>query len=111
MNKFIKEQLKNCRVNLPYWDDKTTELFIPKNQQHMTTPDARCEIKIKPYVINEPDNFTLSIDWNNGTTPPEEYMVVKLIDNKGKMTRVQGIGKNTGIMWEGWLPEKCFRLM
>ena len=111
MNKFVKQQLMNCNVELPYWDDNTLSIYIQKRTYKNISCDKVYNIKIKNYILEEPSDFTLSIDWNKGTKPPEENMLVKFIDTKGKMKLVNGVGKTTGIMWEGWLPEKGFKVV
>ena len=32
MNKFIKKELEKCRIKLPEYNDDTTYLFIPRNE-------------------------------------------------------------------------------
>ena len=113
MNKFVKEQLKKCNVEMPLWDDNTTHIIIPY-QSNITTISKinnYNNIFIQSYVLVEPPNFTLSHDWNNDTVPPEQYMIVQFIDTKGKMTKVRGKGFNTNIPWEGWLPNKSFEVI
>ena len=109
VNKFVKRELERCRVGLPYWDNDTTEIIIPYGDTAIN--DDTHEIVIKNYIINEPANFTLSYDWNNGTVPPETNMQVKFVDTKGKMTKVDGIGITTNVRWSGWLPNKGFEVI
>lgn len=116
MNKFIRQQLKKCRLPLPEWDDKTTTLVIPMNTSgtsvYTSNSNKNFEIQIKDYIINEPRNFTLSSNWNNGTKPPEHVLInVNYISTVGKMSKIGGTGKTTGIYWEGWLPEKGFEII
>lgn len=111
MNKFVKKELQKCRLSLPKWDNDTTQLVIPLHNSQSELSDTIVEITIKNYIINEPPNFTLSTDWNGGTTPPENQMRVRYIDTKGKMTKVSGVGINTNIHWEWWLPNKSFEVL
>lgn len=112
MNKFIKEQLNKCRVKLPEWNDNTTEIIISNNNESSVVVNSgTIHIMIENYIINEPNTFTLSKDWNNNTVPPEHEMFVEILDKRGKMTRVKGVGINSNTPWEGWLPEKGFRII
>lgn len=112
MNKFIKEQLLKCKVKLPDWNDRTTELVINSSHNAVTRDvhSGSFSIRIKNYIINEPSNFTLSSNWNGGTKPPEENMVVDILEKRGKMYKVKGVGVSSQITWEGWLPEKGFTI-
>lgn len=112
MNKFIKEQLKKCRIVLPDWDDNTTEMIIStKQQKSVINQSGNLHISIENYIINEPATFTLSSNWNGGTKPPENEMIIKIINQTGKMYKVSGTGISTNIYWEGWLPEKGFKIV
>ncbi len=112
MNKFVKQELEKCKVSLPLWDETTTQLVIPLySDDNMTNVEPEYLIQIKNYIVNEPPNFTLSIDWNLGTTPPETQMRVKYVDTKGKMTKVDGVGVTTNTHWSGWLPNKSFEVI
>ena len=77
MNKFVVKELQKCRVPLPKWDNDTTQLVIPLHSSESDAmSDGIFDISIKNYIIHEPPNFTLSIDWNMGTVPPESKMRV-----------------------------------
>lgn len=111
MNKFVKQQLSKCRIELPPYDDNTTHLNIPYGQhtpKNTLNVDDVFTISIKDYIINEPSNFTLSANWNMGTKPPEHTMYVRYVETKGKMICVEGVGANTNQYWKGWLPQKGF---
>ena len=107
MNKFIKEQLKKCRITLPEWDSTTTSLFIPLETVGVIPSNLKL-IYIKNYILNEPPNFTLSHEWNNDTIPPENRMWVKVIETRGKMIKIEGKGVSSEIPWTGWLPQASF---
>ena len=112
MNKFIKEQLNKCTITLPEWDDNTTELVISnKPVSTVKNISGNLHIYIENYIINEPATFTLSSNWNGGTKPPENEMVVNVINQSGKMYKVSGEGLTTKTHWEGWLPQKGFRVL
>lgn len=105
MNKFVKQQLQKCKIELPQWDENTTTFIIPFN-----TSNRRMlkRIHIKNYILNEPPNFTLSHEWNNDTVPPESVMWVSVVETRGKMIRIEGKGASSGIPWVGWLPSAGF---
>ena len=111
MNKFVERELNRCRVNLPEWNSDTTHLVIPFGIE-LPSQDGNKEyvISIKNYILHEPPNFTLSENWNHGTVPPEQFMTVKFVDKRGKLTKVSGVGNRTGIEWSGWLPDKGFEV-
>ena len=112
MNKFVKEQLSKCNTVLPEWDDNTTKLVITGKKESVNKDHFdSIHIHIENYIINEPSNFTLSSNWNGGTKPPENDMIVTIVQQMGKMYKVSGIGKSTNIHWEGWLPQKGFRII
>lgn len=110
MNKFIKEQLNKCHTPLPEWNETTTQIAITgKNNTPQSSGNVR--IHIESYIINEPNNFTLSSDWNNNTVPPEQDMNVEIVQQMGKMYKVSGEGISTNIHWEGWIPQKSFKVV
>ena len=113
MNKFIKEQLNKCSTILPFWDENTTQLIITGKQipNKIQSSSGNITIQIENYIINEPSNFTLSSNWNGGSTPPEHMMNVKIIQQMGKMYKVSGEGVSTKEHWEGWLPQKGFKVI
>lgn len=111
MNKFIEQQLKKCRANLPDWNCTTTKLVIPMNgskvsEQKDLVVGNRYKIKLANYIVNEPPNFTLSANWNKGTKPPEVEMIISITKIMGKMVQVSGMGVNLNFKWSGWLPKK-----
>ena len=114
MNKFIKEQLKKTRVELPDWDDNTTQLIITRGDISTTSDiviNGVYTIKVENYILNPPPTFTLAENWNGGTNPPEEKLNATIIQIMGKMIKVKSSGVTTGIAWEGWLPRKGFTII
>jgi len=116
MNKFILEQLNKTSIIMPPYDNNTTELFIPKSGGTIQQSGAlmvgdKKVIFIEDYIINEPENFTLSTNWNNGTKPPENRLAVQVLQINGKMIKVISRGVNTQIIWEGWLPQKAIKVI
>lgn len=115
MNKFVKRELEKLNNLIPYWDDNTTHLVINRDGKNTISNPIyignKFTIKIENYIINQPPNFSLAENWNGGTVPPEEILEVEVIQLMGKMTKVKAIGKCTRISWEGWLPNKGFRIV
>lgn len=115
MDKLIKAQLNMCKTHLPDWSDDTTHMVIPSQSGKVFNNDIsvgdKFMINIENYIIHEPPNFTLSEQWNGGTTPPENEMDVSIIDIKGKMYKVSGTGQSSKIEWVGWLPRKGFQII
>ena len=125
MNNIIKQGLQKCTIDLPPWDDDTTELIIKK-----TTKDEKPKevelivdierdkyyiIKLKYYIINPPSNFTLSSNWNKGINPTSEYLLGTPTKFVGKMIQWDACGydyKNRqsldDVYSELWLPSKGF---
>lgn len=115
MNKFVKQELEKLNDILPYWDENTTHLVITKDKHGVINNPLyignKFTIKIENYIINQPPNFSLAENWNGGTVPPEEILEVEIIQLMGKMTKVKAVGKCTRISWEGWLPNKSFKIV
>ena len=112
MNKDILKELKKCKsANIPEILETDTEVIIPKYSNIDFIAGLYYNIKIEDYIIDEPDNFTLSSNWNGGTKPPETLLSIKVLEIKGKMVKVDSIGKITGIVWVGWLPKKSITIL
>ena len=114
MNKFTYKELEKINHLISTgWDDNTTHIIIRRDSDiisSLSNTDDRFTIKVENYIINQPPNFSLSENWNRGTVPPEEVLEVKILQVMGKMTKVDAIGKCTRIPWEGWLPNKSFKI-
>lgn len=113
MNKFVKKELEKVNDLLPNWDDSTLNIIIPKEGMiinNLISVGKKFTIKIENYIINQPPNFDLAENWNGGTVPPEEILDVEILQTLGKMTKVKAIGRCTRISWEGWLPNKSFKV-
>lgn len=112
MNKIIKKQLTKVReATIPDFDDNTTNLLIHKLGENHLRQNCYYQIKLENYIINEPENFTLSSNWNGGSKPTDFYMNVEIVKIMGKMIKVNGVGVNDGLLWEGWLPQKGFKII
>lgn len=115
MNKFIKEQLDKCRIQLPEYDDNTTHLLINRNQDIVAIENLQVGgnylFELADYVINEPPSFTLSSNWNKGTKPPEKVVMCSVQEIMGKMIKVLAIGQSTNTQWIGYLPRKAIKVL
>lgn len=114
MHKLIKEQLERCRVAvLPTWDENTTHLVISKKTQ-LSVEDLQVDhyyiIELADYILNEPEGFTLSSNWNKGKKPQSKYLKCCVTKRMGKMIYVEAIGYNIekqediNDIFNGWLP-------
>lgn len=116
MNKFTKRELQKLdNLIIDEWDDTTTHLVIPRDGISVKSLGFnigdKFTIQLEGYIINQPPNFTLSENWNQGTFPPEEILDVEVLRVMGKMIGVRAIGKETQKVWEGWLPQKGFKVI
>ena len=113
INKFTFQELKKIENLLPTdWETKREfTIGIIGNSIPKINVGDRFTIRVENYIINQPSNFTLSENWNHNTVPPEEILDVEVIQLMGKMTKVSAIGKCTRIRWEGWLPNKSFKII
>lgn len=121
MNKLILEQLQKCQhCQVPAYDETTTKIFIPKHEikKELVLTEGHCYlIEIADYVLNPPEGFTLSKNWNGGTNPPTKYMNVSVIKSMGKMFKVEGVGIDItsrcilDCFWSGWLPATAVVIM
>ena len=112
LNKFTLKELYKIKDLLPEnWENELH--FIIGNNKPINVLDIgnKFTIKIENYIINQPPNFSLSENWNGGTVPPEEILDIEIVQTMGKMIKVKAIGKCTGINWEGWLPQKSFKII
>lgn len=125
MNQLIFNELNNIKTTvLPEYDLNTTRIHIVKQTKtNIANKDERLIIGksyiilIADYIINEPDNFTLSANWNKGTKPPNVYMNIYVTNIIGKMIQVNGYSYdiinniNLADSWQGWLPEKAIKII
>ena len=115
MNKFtFRELSKVSNLIQEDWDINSTHLIIPNKDgivKNTISVGEKFTIKLENYIINQPPNFTLSENWNQGTIPPEQILDVEVMRVMGKMIGVKAVGKNSKEVWEGWLPEKGFKII
>lgn len=121
MNPLIKDQLtKIQRVNVPSYDDNTTQITIARNDVKPVTglQEDHCYlISVEDYILNPPEGFTLHTNWNNNIAPKHKVMKIDVTKIMGKMVKVNSIGydmKNqvdTTDLWSGWLPQKSITII
>ena len=114
MNKIIRSQLEKVKVaKLPQWDNNTTFMVIKKGINK--NPDSLevgkyYLVRLADYVINEPEGFTLSTNWNSGRKPQCNAYKCEVVQIMGKMVKINGAGysieqdKDLDPMFHGWLP-------
>lgn len=126
MNKIIKNQLSKVRVQLPEYDDNTTEMIIPR-QTMMSLPIMEHNdfiigkfyiLQLAKYITNPLPNFDLAEKWNNGVVPSSEYIRCQVTDIKGKMINVGAIGfdvlsytDKTDVYSSLWLPKAAITIV
>lgn len=125
MNSIIKKQLDNCNLSLPEYDEDTTYIFIPKNNRNNVVSteieiqkDHYYILELENYIINPPDNFTLSSNWNKGINPKSKYLFGTPTNFVGKMVRWDCCGYDINsnqplddVYSELWLPRKGFKMI
>lgn len=121
MNPLIKQQLEKCKVAvIPTFDDDTTILNIPKGTIVTVSPFevGRCYlVELADYILNPPPDFTLAINWNQGSIPKHKYYKCEINKLMGNMVKIQGCGylpdtqEDTFDMWAGWVPQKGIKLL
>lgn len=125
MNELVFKELNNVKTTLlPEYDLTTTYIHISKqnkidaaNNNQRIAIGRSYIILIADYIINEPDNFTLSTNWNKGTKPPSLYMNIYVTNIIGKMIQINGyaydITNNVNLKdsWQGWVPEKAIKII
>lgn len=112
MNKDIEKELNKCKIaKIPEYSEDILEIVINKHSNLDVLENHYYQVKLEDYIVHEPDNFNLSSNWNNGQKPPEVLMVIKVEKIVGKMIKVEGIGKESAIVWSGWLPRKSVEIL
>lgn len=93
MNKFIEEELNKCKL-AAVEQVSDTEYLIKKK----TVEDIGFEVnkyyivELENYIINPPETFTLSANWNNDVVPKSKNLKVMVTQIMGKMIKVDGCG-------------------
>lgn len=117
MNNTIKQQLDKITAPLPSYDDNTTFIAIPKATIEELRANPQFEInkcylvELADYILDEPPNFTLSANWNNGVKPRNKHLKIAVNKTMGTMLQVNGFGfdyinqLDTADVYMGlWLP-------
>lgn len=122
MNKFIMEQLNECKVaNISEFNNDSTIVYIDGIRKNSGLKFGKYyHMVLANYVVNPPPNFDLADNWNNGTKPSNNDIYAEIIQsssielNKAKMIKISGRCDPSGQMWTGWVPvsaiEKCEEL-
>lgn len=123
MNKYIKEQLKKCKVcTVPYFDEDTTDLIIPLYQLNATQQELILNhyyiIRLSSSVFNPPQTSVLASNWNKGVIPKSEYMMIMYKKSVGEMIQVDGCGwdndrsaSKSDAYLDLWLPRNAFSVI
>ena len=121
MNPIIKKQLEKCKVaNIPDFTEDTRIIHIPKGSLLNVTQYqvGKCYVvELADYVVNPPEGYTLSSNWNKGTVPKYKYYKCEIVKIVGKMICILGCGfdhvhqVDTNDLWEGWVPQDGIKLL
>lgn len=110
INKFTLRELEKVEHLLPSDWRENLHFIVGNGIKSQFERGEKFTIKIEPYIINQPPNFTLAENWNKGTVPPEEILDVEVLQLMDNMIKFKARGKCTKIAWEGWLPRKSFKI-
>ena len=123
MNIFIKKELEKIKANMSYYDDSTTHIHIDKrssnnNQVEDFEVGLKYRIMIEDYILEEPSNFTLSSNWNNGVKPVSKILEGTLKKIQGNMLQWDLVGFDENLQCEKsdkyidlWLPKKSITVL
>lgn len=121
MNNLIQEQLKKCKVaNIPYFDDSTVKLTIPKGSALTITVNElhKCYLlQLADWIIHPSPDSTLACNWNGGVVPKSQFYQAEISQVLSKMIRITGCGfdpetnTSTGDIWEGWVPQEGIKII
>lgn len=108
-SKLIKDQLAKCVFAKPDSFDPETKVFhIPKYSKPIYKLGKTYVIKVPIAEVDNP-NSILAINWNKGSFPPNQYLLINVTDTKGIMiyvdSRPYSLTTNScyGTAWSGWL--------
>lgn len=106
MNNIIEKQLQLIEADLSNFNAEENTFIIPRKRDIKIEEDTCYLVHCKPTLfINE----TLKVNWNSGSLPSEDYLIVFVNKIMGKMIKVDSVGydainkKDTAYHWSGWL--------
>lgn len=125
MNKIILRELEKIKANMSSYDDSTTLIHIDKREDNSKTSDSvtlkigtKYRFMVQDYILKEPQNFSLSSNWNNGVIPVSKYMEGTVTNIQGNMIQFNSVGfdVNTNTEKEDrylglWLPRKSITVL
>lgn len=124
MNKYIKRELDKIRAKSTPYDDSTTYIHFYRSdnpapiEEQEYSIGVRYRISIEDYIINEPSNFTLSSNWNNGVKPVSKVLEGILKQIYGDMLQWDLVGFDEDQQCEKsdrytdlWLPRKSITVL
>ena len=115
MNNIIRQQLQNVSVTHIEFDDESTRIFIPKTIKILGSSLKKGEyymLKLYENVTHPSENSTLASNWNNGVIPKHDMYTVEILDNMGKMIKVNGVANvDPTDNFYGWLPYSGFEVI
>lgn len=87
INPLVKNQLEKIKnINIDAISEY--EYIISPSRPAKLEIEHYYIIKLKNYIINPPDNFTLSTNWNKGVVPKSEYLRCVIVQLLGDMVRI-----------------------
>ena len=112
MNPIIKEQLDRIRCPISEYDESTTSIHIDRQDKNYSNFEVGSTymVELAQYILYEPENFSLSSNWNGGIVPTAKFMEITVKNVMGKMIQVDGEGyidlatKERKLYSDIWLP-------
>ena len=111
MNSLINKQLQNCKVaDLSNYNSETNTYTIPKYNQVRVEECKSYLVQLDRTLLIPNPGDVFHINWNRGSLPGAEEMVVEVDKINGKTIYVDGVGfdsttnTTTTYTWSGWLP-------
>ena len=118
MNKFIKKELKKCKVaNIPDFDDSTTQIVIPCENLY-----NGISIEQDKYYIIDVDykklTSTVMINWNRGLTLKSTTLICRYKKALSNMRCFDACGYDLinrkalpDVYYGLWLPKDSFKVV
>lgn len=109
MDKIVEEQLKNCiYANLNNFDSATNTYHIPKYSKPQYKVGKCYIVRLSAGIVNN-KNSVMATNWNGGSAPTDQCMVIYINSIMGTNVKVDGRGydyntkQSLATMWSGWL--------